>query len=206
MQLQSVTADQFNFVAGLPIFLIAVIGGLGSVGAGLFTGRCSPGRSSPWSALWPWTSEPRRGAARPGRGRVRRRHPQPARSCPDAQGLGAGVCATGMRWPPLLALVRRALGPAARRTSSTAGSVLRHRGRSWRSVLGSSGEGNGSGTVAGAGTRPGRALRRMSRSSGGASSGPGAPRTRRCWTVASLLEVSGVTVAFGGNGRWTGSG
>ncbi|KUN80745.1 ABC transporter permease subunit [Streptomyces griseoruber] len=38
MQLQTVTADQFNLVAGLPLFLIAVIAGLGSVGAGLFTG------------------------------------------------------------------------------------------------------------------------------------------------------------------------
>jgi branched-chain amino acid transport system permease protein len=38
MQLRAVTADQFSFVAGLPIFLIAVIGGLGAVGAGLFTG------------------------------------------------------------------------------------------------------------------------------------------------------------------------
>ncbi|WNM31915.1 ABC transporter permease [Streptomyces sp. Li-HN-5-11] len=38
MQLQTVTADQFNLVAGLPVFLIAVIGGLGAVGTGLFTG------------------------------------------------------------------------------------------------------------------------------------------------------------------------
>ncbi|MDX3230382.1 ABC transporter permease [Streptomyces sp. ME19-01-6] len=38
MQLQTVTADQFNLIAGLPIFLIAVIGGLGAVGTGLFTG------------------------------------------------------------------------------------------------------------------------------------------------------------------------
>ncbi|MEU3619168.1 ABC transporter permease [Streptomyces sp. NPDC006872] len=38
MQLQTVTAEQFNLVAGLPIFLIAVIAGLGSVGAGLFAG------------------------------------------------------------------------------------------------------------------------------------------------------------------------
>ncbi|MEH0468280.1 ABC transporter permease [Streptomyces hayashii] len=38
MQLQTVTAEQFNLVAGLPIFLIAVIGGLGAVGTGLFTG------------------------------------------------------------------------------------------------------------------------------------------------------------------------
>ncbi|WP_327320980.1 ABC transporter permease subunit [Streptomyces sp. NBC_01235] len=38
MQVQTVTAEQFNLVAGLPIFLIAVIAGLGHVGAGLFTG------------------------------------------------------------------------------------------------------------------------------------------------------------------------
>ncbi|MFI7361353.1 ABC transporter permease [Streptomyces sp. NPDC050149] len=38
MQLQTVTAEQFNLVAGLPIFLIAVVGGLGAVGTGLFTG------------------------------------------------------------------------------------------------------------------------------------------------------------------------
>ncbi|MEH0421256.1 branched-chain amino acid ABC transporter permease [Streptomyces sp. B21-083] len=38
MQLQTVTAEQFNLVAGLPIFLIAVIGGLGASGTGLFTG------------------------------------------------------------------------------------------------------------------------------------------------------------------------
>ncbi|MET9969428.1 branched-chain amino acid ABC transporter permease, partial [Streptomyces sp. NPDC006356] len=38
MQLQTVTAEQFNLVAGLPVFLVAVIGGLGAVGAGLFTG------------------------------------------------------------------------------------------------------------------------------------------------------------------------
>ncbi|MEU9242707.1 ABC transporter permease [Streptomyces sp. NPDC048385] len=38
MQLQTVTAEQFNLVAGLPLFLIAVIGGLGSVGTGLFAG------------------------------------------------------------------------------------------------------------------------------------------------------------------------
>ncbi|MFJ4820857.1 ABC transporter permease [Streptomyces sp. NPDC088801] len=38
MQVQTVTAEQFNLVTGLPIFLIAVIGGLGTVGTGLFTG------------------------------------------------------------------------------------------------------------------------------------------------------------------------
>jgi branched-chain amino acid transport system permease protein len=38
MQQRSVTADQFGLIAGLPIFLIAVIGGLGTVGNGLFTG------------------------------------------------------------------------------------------------------------------------------------------------------------------------
>ncbi|HEU5027578.1 MAG TPA: ABC transporter permease [Spirillospora sp.] len=38
MQLRTITADQFSLVAGLPIFLIAVIGGLGCVGNGLFAG------------------------------------------------------------------------------------------------------------------------------------------------------------------------
>ncbi|MFJ8950391.1 MULTISPECIES: branched-chain amino acid ABC transporter permease [unclassified Streptomyces] len=35
---RTVTAEQFNLVANLPVFLIAVIGGLGAVGTGLFTG------------------------------------------------------------------------------------------------------------------------------------------------------------------------
>lgn len=43
MQQQSVTAEQFNFVAGLPLFLVAVIGGLGAVGNGLFTGTALVG-------------------------------------------------------------------------------------------------------------------------------------------------------------------
>ncbi len=38
MQQQTITAAQFSFQAGLPIFLIAVVGGLASVGTGLFTG------------------------------------------------------------------------------------------------------------------------------------------------------------------------
>jgi branched-chain amino acid transport system permease protein len=38
MQHRSVTAGQFDFVAGLGLFLVAVIGGLGSLGNGLFTG------------------------------------------------------------------------------------------------------------------------------------------------------------------------
>jgi branched-chain amino acid transport system permease protein len=38
MQQRAVTAEQFNLVAGLPIFLVAVIGGLGAVGEGLFAG------------------------------------------------------------------------------------------------------------------------------------------------------------------------
>jgi branched-chain amino acid transport system permease protein len=38
MQQQSVTSVQFSFQAGLPIFLLAVVGGLASVGSGLFAG------------------------------------------------------------------------------------------------------------------------------------------------------------------------
>ncbi|MBD0321779.1 MAG: ABC transporter permease [Aldersonia sp.] len=57
MQLQSVTAEQFNFVAGLPIFLIAVIGGLGAVGDGFFTGVMLGGPFVAVVALWPDTQD-----------------------------------------------------------------------------------------------------------------------------------------------------
>jgi branched-chain amino acid transport system permease protein len=54
MQQRSVTAEQFGLVAGLPIFLVAVIGGLGTVGNGLFTGIAliSP---NGLIAVAPWT-------------------------------------------------------------------------------------------------------------------------------------------------------
>lgn len=48
MQQQSIVPGQFSFQAGLPIFLIAVVGGLSSVGTGLFTGTALIG---PISAL-----------------------------------------------------------------------------------------------------------------------------------------------------------
>ncbi|MEV0107876.1 ABC transporter permease [Nocardia sp. NPDC050799] len=38
MQIGSVTPEQFNFVAGMPIFLVAVFAGLGALGNGLFVG------------------------------------------------------------------------------------------------------------------------------------------------------------------------
>jgi branched-chain amino acid transport system permease protein len=38
MQQQSITAGQFSFEAGLPLFLVAVVGGVASVGSGLFAG------------------------------------------------------------------------------------------------------------------------------------------------------------------------
>ncbi|MCX4094682.1 ABC transporter permease subunit [Nocardia sp. alder85J] len=53
MQLRSVTADQFNLVAGLPIFLIVVIGGLGAVGSGFFTGVTFAGPLNVIPVLWP---------------------------------------------------------------------------------------------------------------------------------------------------------
>ncbi|MFD1814561.1 ABC transporter permease subunit [Rhodococcus gannanensis] len=55
MQLQSVTADQFNFVMGLSIFLIAVLGGLGAVGNGLWTGTMLAGPFNAIVAIWPLT-------------------------------------------------------------------------------------------------------------------------------------------------------
>lgn len=43
MQQRSVTAEQFSLISGLPVFLVAVIGGLGAVGNGLFTGTALVG-------------------------------------------------------------------------------------------------------------------------------------------------------------------
>ncbi|MBW8482639.1 branched-chain amino acid ABC transporter permease [Actinomadura parmotrematis] len=53
MQLRSVTADQFSLVAGLPVFLVAVIGGLGAIGCGLFTGTAYIGPVNLLVALAP---------------------------------------------------------------------------------------------------------------------------------------------------------
>ncbi|AZG45782.1 branched-chain amino acid ABC transporter permease [Gordonia insulae] len=53
MQLQSVTGDQFNFISGLPIFLVAVLAGLGAVGNGLFTGAALAGPLNAIGVLWP---------------------------------------------------------------------------------------------------------------------------------------------------------
>ncbi|MGI8329494.1 ABC transporter permease subunit [Actinomadura scrupuli] len=55
MQQRSITADQFNFVAGLPIFLIAVVAGLGSVGTGLFSGTAFVVPLSGLVAVAPWS-------------------------------------------------------------------------------------------------------------------------------------------------------
>lgn len=55
MQEQSITADQFTFVAGLPIFLIAVIGGLAAVGNGLFTGAALVGPTGALVGLASWS-------------------------------------------------------------------------------------------------------------------------------------------------------
>lgn len=58
MQQLSITAEQFDFVAGLPIFLIAVIGGLGFVGSGLFTGVAYVGPVNVLVGLAPWAQNP----------------------------------------------------------------------------------------------------------------------------------------------------
>ncbi|WP_194903712.1 branched-chain amino acid ABC transporter permease [Catenulispora rubra] len=55
MQERAVTAGQFDFVSGLPIFLVAVIGGLGSVGVGLFAGTVFVGPLTAVVTLAPWT-------------------------------------------------------------------------------------------------------------------------------------------------------
>ncbi|MBB5915524.1 branched-chain amino acid transport system permease protein [Nocardia transvalensis] len=53
MQLRAVAPDQFNLVAGLPIFLIVTIAGLGVVGAGMFTGLVFAGPLNVIPVLWP---------------------------------------------------------------------------------------------------------------------------------------------------------
>ncbi|MEV0358360.1 ABC transporter permease [Nocardia sp. NPDC050697] len=53
MQISAVAPEQFNLVAGLPIFLIVTIAGLGAVGAGLFTGLVFAGPLNVIPVLWP---------------------------------------------------------------------------------------------------------------------------------------------------------
>jgi branched-chain amino acid transport system permease protein len=55
MQQQSVTAEQFAFTAGLPIFLIVVVGGVARVGDGLFTGAAYVGPLNALVAVAPWS-------------------------------------------------------------------------------------------------------------------------------------------------------
>jgi branched-chain amino acid transport system permease protein len=54
MQQQTITAEQFTFVAGLPLFLVAVIAGLGAVGNGLFSGTAFVGPNA-LIAVAAWT-------------------------------------------------------------------------------------------------------------------------------------------------------
>ncbi len=56
MQQQSVTAIQFSLVAGLPLFLLAVVGGLASVGDGLFTGAMAGGAFTALVEVAPWSA------------------------------------------------------------------------------------------------------------------------------------------------------
>jgi branched-chain amino acid transport system permease protein len=56
MQQGSVTAGQFSFVTGLPWFLLAVIGGLGTVGTGLFAGMAYVGGTNVLIAIAPWST------------------------------------------------------------------------------------------------------------------------------------------------------
>ncbi|NUT32983.1 MAG: ABC transporter permease [Hamadaea sp.] len=58
MQQRSITPEQFNLVAGLPIFLIAVIGGLGAVGNGVFAGTAYIGPLHAVVGVAKWTENP----------------------------------------------------------------------------------------------------------------------------------------------------
>ena len=56
MQQHSVVASQFSLVTGLPIFLIAVVGGLACVADGLFTGTALAGPLNAMVAIAPWSA------------------------------------------------------------------------------------------------------------------------------------------------------
>jgi branched-chain amino acid transport system permease protein len=55
MQQRSITPEQFNLVAGLPIFLVAVVGGLGAVGNGVFAGTAYVGPINALVVVAPWS-------------------------------------------------------------------------------------------------------------------------------------------------------
>ena len=53
-QLQSIAPTNFDFVTGLPIFMLVVIGGAGFVGGALFAGVALYGILPLLAAVWPW--------------------------------------------------------------------------------------------------------------------------------------------------------
>ncbi|WP_316043413.1 branched-chain amino acid ABC transporter permease [Actinomadura sp. CNU-125] len=53
MQATTITAEQFNLVAGLPIFLLVIIGGMAAIGAGFFGGVNLAGIMHAVTAIWP---------------------------------------------------------------------------------------------------------------------------------------------------------
>ncbi|HEX4290178.1 MAG TPA: ABC transporter permease [Trebonia sp.] len=58
MQQQSITSTQFTFEAGLAIFLIAVVGGVASVGSGFFAGAVLIGPINALVAVAAWATNP----------------------------------------------------------------------------------------------------------------------------------------------------
>ena len=58
MQQQSITSTQFTFEAGLAIFLIAVVGGVASVGSGFFAGAVLIGPINALVAVAAWAANP----------------------------------------------------------------------------------------------------------------------------------------------------
>jgi branched-chain amino acid transport system permease protein len=100
MQQQSIVAGQFSFEAGLPIFLVAVVAGLSSVGAGLFTGAVLIG---PLNAL-----------------------PQVAPSLQNFTALLPGLAGIGLGRNPagIIPMMRAQWAPVARRAGLAAGLVV----------------------------------------------------------------------------------
>lgn len=53
MQARTITPDEFTLVAGLPIFLLVIIGGMAAIGSGFFAGVNLAGIMHAISTLWP---------------------------------------------------------------------------------------------------------------------------------------------------------
>ena len=129
MQQQSITSTQFSFEAGLAIFLIAVVGGVASVGGGFFAGAVLIGPINALVAVAAVGGRTRSRSSRPGRDGLR---PVTGRHrAADAARLGAGG-AVQVLVAAAVAISAAAVGAAPGRRGQRLGPVLGRGGRGGR--------------------------------------------------------------------------